>query len=230
MQLRDYLNIMRRFWPIILLLPLLVGGLSLGLALRRPPLYQATARLLVTVAPMAAAAPAPLPALDDGATWATTEYVLDDLPFVLQSAAFAEDVAVAMAAVGYPLDAGAIRGSLSPEVTHRAVYLSGSAATPEMALALTRSAVATLQSGGLKYWGRAPEGGLQVAVLDPPVAAAPVAGLRDLAFDVGARTALALAAAVGMAFLLHALDDRLRSRAQAEEWAGAPVIGMIPKD
>jgi hypothetical protein len=149
---------------------------------------------------------------------------------VLQSAVFAEDLAAAATAEGYAIDAAAARGAVRAEVTHRAVYLSGTAATPEAALALTRGAVSALQAGGLSYWGRATGGGLQIALLDPPTAAAPVGGLRDLLFDVGARTALALAAAVGAAFLLHALDDRLRSRAQAEEWTGARVIGTIPKE
>lgn len=230
MQLREYLAILRRFWPLILLLPLLAGGLSLALALRRAPVYQATARLIVTQASLESATPAPQPALDDGATWANSEYILDDLPAVLRSNLFAQDVALAMAAEGYPLDVGAISGGLSPEVTHRSVYLSATAANPETALALARSAVATLQRGGLKYWGRAPEGGLEVAVLDPPLAATPVGGLRDLLFDVAARTALALAAAIGIAFLLHALDDRLRSPQQAEEWIGTRVIGVIPRE
>lgn len=230
MQLREYLSILRRFWPIVLLPPLIAGGLSLVLALGRPTGYLATARLIVTVAPPAATAASPVPALDDGATWATTEYILDDLPFVMQSAAFAADVGPAMAAEGYPLDQGAIQGGLRPEVTHRAVYLTAAAATPETALALVRNAVATLQQGGLKYWGRAPQGGLEVAVLDPPAAAGRTGSLRDLVFDVAARALLALAAGVGLAFLLHYLDDRLRSPRQAEEWTGARVIGVIPRE
>jgi capsular polysaccharide biosynthesis protein len=47
---------------------------------------------------------------------------------------------------------------------------------------------------------------------------------------VGLRAALALAAAVGLALLAHALDDRLRSAAQAEEWLGAQVLAVIPKE
>lgn len=225
MLLRDYLAVLRRFWPLVLLLPLLAGGASLAVALRRPPAYAAAARLLVTLAPPAdAAAPR-----DDQATWATTEFILDDLPFVLQSAAFADDVAAAARAEGYPLDPAAARGAIAAEVTHRAVYLSASAPTPEAALALVRGAIAALSDGGLSYWGRSPSGSFEVAVLDPP-AAAPVGGLRDLVLDVGARVALALVAAVGLAFLLHALDDRLRSSRQAEEWTGARVIGVIPRD
>lgn len=230
MQLREYLAILRRLWPVVLLLPLVAGGLSLALALGRPPAYQAEARLLITVAPLPAAAAPTLPALDDGATWTTTEYILDDLPFVLAGAAFADDVGAAMAAEGHPAEPAAIRAGLRAEVTHRAVFLTATAGAPEQAAAMLRGAVAALQQGGLKYWGRAPGGGLQVVALQPPGAAAPVDGLRGLAREVGLRTALALAAAVGLAFLINYLDDRLRSPRQAEDWVGARVLAVIPKE
>lgn len=229
MQLREYLAILRRLWPVVLLLPLLVGGLSLALALGRPPVYQATARLLITQAPQPAP-PAPLPDLNDGATWATTEYILDDLPFVLASAVFAEDVRAALAAQGYQADLAAIQSALRPEVTHRAVYLSATAGDPGLALATLRAAVTALQQGGLKYWGRSQAGGLVVAILDPPGAAARVGGAGALVREVGVRVALALAAGVGLALLANYLDDRLRSPRQAEQWTGSRVLGVIPKE
>ncbi|NTU81160.1 MAG: hypothetical protein HGA45_17555, partial [Chloroflexales bacterium] len=78
--------------------------------------------------------------------------------------------------------------------------------------------------------GRAPAGGLQVAILDPPGEAARLGGPRDLVREVGLRVALALAAGLGLAFLANYLDDRLRSPRQAEQWLGARVLGVIPKE
>jgi capsular polysaccharide biosynthesis protein len=230
MQLRLYLNILRRFWPLALLLPLAVGGLSLGLALRQPPSYQATTRLLVTQAPAAAHTDAALPELSDGASWVASDYILDDLPAVLTSTAFAADVAALLAAEGVPLDQAAIQAALRPEVHHRAVTLRATAPTPAAARALADAAVLALQEGGLRYWGRTAAGGLQVAVLDPPGPATRLDGPQTLAREVGLRTMLALVAGVGLAFLAHYLDDRLRSPAQAEEWTGARVLAVIPKE
>ncbi|MFV9506251.1 MAG: lipopolysaccharide biosynthesis protein [Oscillochloridaceae bacterium umkhey_bin13] len=224
-----YLGLLRRYWLLVLLLPILVAALSLGLAVRRPPLYAASTHLLVTQS--SSADPAiPLPALDEGATWVTTEYLLDDLPAVLTSVAFANDVNTLLAAEGYNLDPGAIRAGLRPEVTHRSLRLTATATSPELAHALARNAIVALQEGGLKYWGRAPAGGLAVAVLDPPGTAVPVASLRALILEVGLRTALALAAGLGLAFAAHALDDRLRSARQAEQWIGAQVLAVIPDE
>ncbi len=230
MQLREYFAILRRFWPVVVLLPLLAGGLSLALALGRQPAYAASARLMVTFAPPAEAGASPVPALDENSAWLITEYILDDLPIVLSSSAFAADVGAAMAAEGHPADAAAIQSGLRAEVTHRSVVISATAASPEQAGAMLRGALAALERGGLGYWGRAPSGDLRVAVLDPPGPAAPAGGLRALAREVGLRVALALAAGVGLAFLVHYLDDRLRSPRQAEDWVGARVLAVIPKD
>lgn len=232
MQLREYLFILRRFWPLILVLPLIVGGVSLALALGRPERYQASARIMVTQRPLDDAVAADLPDYNNSYSWLTSEYILDDLPQVVTSVAFAEDVRAAAAAAGSDLAVPAIQGGLRAEVLHRAVFLAAVADSPDAALATVRGAVDALQTNGLKYWDRAPagSGGLLVAVLDPPGGVGPTGGLRGTLFDVGLRTALALAAAIGLAFLLHYLDDRLRSPRQAEQWTGANVLAVIPKE
>lgn len=229
MPLYAYVALVRRRWPLVVLLPLVVAALSLASALNQPTMYATTAQLLVTIEPPTNAASA-LPAFDENATWITTEYLLDDIPAVIGSTLFAQDVSTLLATAGYPLDLGAIRGGLRPEVTHRSLRLTATAATPEAAAALVRSAVTALEQGGLRYWGRRAEGGLLVVQLDPPSPAAPVGSLRDLVVNVGLRTALALAAGLGLAVAAHALDDRLRSSRQAETWIGARVLGVIPDD
>lgn len=230
MQLRAYISILRRFWPLLLLLPLLTGGLSLLLTVSRPPTYQATARLLVTQAPLPGATDASLADLADGATWANSEYILDDLPAVLTSSSFAADVLPRLAAAGYSLDLAAIRAGLRVEVSHRSVTLRATATTASAAVALAETAVMVLRQGGLRYWGRTPAGGLWVAELDPPSAAIRLDGPRTLISEVGLRIALALAAAIGIAMFIHYLDDRLRSPQQAEEWVGVAVLAVIPKE
>jgi capsular polysaccharide biosynthesis protein len=48
--------------------------------------------------------------------------------------------------------------------------------------------------------------------------------------NTAVRTGLGLAAGIGLAFLLHYLDTRLRSRTDVEEWLGLPVVGTIPPE
>jgi capsular polysaccharide biosynthesis protein len=225
MQLRAYLAILRRFWPLIVALPLLSGGLSLALALGRPERYQATAQLMVTRSVIGGAGAASLPDFNDSYSWTTTEFILDDLPQVVGSAAFAEDVRAA----GVDLPRAAIQGGLSAEVLHRAVYLSAIADTPDLALTLVNGAVGTLQSRGLVYWGRG-VGGLDVSVLNPSQPSGVIGGPRAALLNAAVRAALGLAVALGLALLINYLDDRLRSPAQAEQWTGARVIASIPKE
>ncbi len=225
MQLRAYLAILRRFWALILLLPLLAGGISLGLGLRQPARYQATVRLMVTRSLIDSAGGASLPDFNDSYSWTTTEFILDDLPLVIGSAAFAQDVA---ATVG-DLSPAAVQGGLSATVLHRAISLGATADTPEQALALLRASAEALHTRGLAYWGRG-VGGLNVAILDPPQAAGSVGGLRPALVSAAMRAALGLAVAVGLALLVNYLDDRLRSPAQAEQWTGARVLATIPKE
>jgi hypothetical protein len=232
MQLREYLSILRRLWPLIVALPLLAGGLSLALGLGRPQSYQASARIMVSLQPIDAAGAADLPDYNNNYSWLTSEYMLDDLPQVVNSVAFAEDVRAVAAEQGYGLQPEAIRGGLRAEVLHRSVVLVAVADSAESALATVRGAVEALERNGLKYWDRAPAagGGMYVAVLDPPGGVGPVGGSRDLLVDVAMRAALALAAALGLTLLIHYLDDRLRGPRQAEQWTGLSVLAVIPKE
>ncbi|PDW03915.1 hypothetical protein [Candidatus Viridilinea mediisalina] len=229
-QLRTYIAIMLRFWPLLLLLPLVTGGVSLAMGWQRPVEYEVTTRMLVTQARAATYADVALPELAAGASWAASSYILDDLPSLLTSATFASDLVPLLEAAGQPLEGSQIQHGLRPTVHHRAVTLRARAPTPESARALVVAAVQALEQGGLRYWGQTQPGGLQVALLDPPGTAIPIGGTRALIGEVGLRMLLALAIGVGLAFLAHYLDDRLYTTQQAEEWIGAEVLVVIPKE
>jgi capsular polysaccharide biosynthesis protein len=227
MQLRRYLAILTRFWPLVALLPLVVGALTLSAALTRPLRYTATARLMVSQALPPGLAP---PNLRD--QWDGTEFLIDDIPQVVSSALFAQDVSATQIARDAGLGESAALGGLSAEIFHRTVTLRAVANRPEQANALALAAIETLRVNGLKYWGRSDasgESGIELAVIDAPVAASD-RSLRQLATDVALRAGLGLAAGVGLAFLLHYLDTRLRSPRDVEELLGLPVVGTIPRE
>lgn len=232
MQLRHYFAILRRFWLLVVMIPLAVGAISLALELAKPPLYGATAKLMVSQAPQLADPAAPFPDINLNYSWESSEFILDDLPQVVTSAAFADDVSALLASQGVAVDPCVVQSGLRAENFHRSVTLSASAASPETTLAVLNGAITSLQTNGLNYWSRgdAEHAGLSIAVLDPPGVAAATNTPRRIAVNVGARVGLALAAAVGLAFLLYYLDDRLRDPQQAEQWVGVPIIGVIPKE
>ena len=229
MQLRAYLALLRRFWLMILLLPLVTGGLSLGLSLRQPVRYQASVRLMIARSLIDAGRAASMPDFNDNYSWATTEFILDDLPQVIGSTAFATDVQSAVTTAGFSVDPADVQDGLRGEVLHRELYITVVAATPDLALAITQGAVDMLTSHGLGYWGRSP-GGLDVATLDPPQLAGTVGNLSSKLVNAILRAALGLAVAIGIALLITYLDDRLRSPDQAEQWIGVRVLASIPKE
>jgi capsular polysaccharide biosynthesis protein len=232
MQLRQYVGILRRFWLLLVLLPLLVGALSLALELREPPRYAASARLAVSQTPRLAGDEVPFADFNLNHSWISSEFILDDIPFIVTSRAFAEDVSALLAEQGYAIAPEAAQAGLSASTLHRTVTLAAVADSPERAELLVQGAVVALQTNGLRYWSRADEvdTGLSVAVLDPVGGAALLNGPRQLVRAVGLRVGLALAAAVGVAFLWYYLDDRLRNRQQVEEWVGVPVVAVIPRE
>lgn len=232
MQLRLYLAIVRRFWVLTLGIPSAVALVSTALVFNRPPSYTASAKLLVSQTPLQQDGTSPFPDINLNYSWEASSFVLDDLPQVLSSAIFAQDVALKLAEEGVLLDPAAIQGRIQATIFHRSVSLVASADSPEHAVAVLHGTIATLQAKGLSYWGRVPAtaSGLSVAVLDPPGGVQSTRGVSQIVREVGLRTGLAIVVAVGLAFLLHYLDDRLQSREQAEEWTGGKVLGIIPPD
>lgn len=231
MQLRYYLGIVLRFWPLVVALPLLVGLVSLLAALRQPPSFLATADIIVIQSLPIDGSIEELSELRD--QWGGTEYLIDDLPQVVSSALFAQDVSATLQGRNIALPPEAVLGALSADSLHRTVTIQARAASGENAVALVYAAVETLRQNGLKYWGRTDlsnGSGLDVSTLTLPQSATPQRSLRRIALDTAVRTALGLAAGVGLAFLLHYLDTRLRSRYDVEEWLHLPVVGTIPPE
>lgn len=233
MELRHYLAILRRRWPIIVILPLLVALVSGATALTQPQRYGLTARLMVTQTPLATGEASPSPDLNSVGSWQASEYVLDDLPQVLSSALFAQDVSAALAQQGLEVSPATLQSAISGVTTHRTVDMAVVADDPQLAVSIARAAAETLRLNGLKYWNRQgtlTDPGLRVAVLTMPESAGPIVNLRRIVRDVALRTVLALAAGIGLAFLMHYLDRTLRDRQQVEALLDVPVVGAIPPE
>ncbi len=232
MQLRLYAAIVRRFWLLIVLLPLAVGALSLGFALAQPPRYGSVARLMMTQQPHRLDHVEQFPDVNLNYSWESSEYILDDVPQVVQSTAMAQDISTWLRAQGYDVEPAVIRASLSAENFHRSVTLSAQADSPELAELFLEGAIDKLRSNGLRYWSRATADrtGLSIAVLDPASRAQPLRGPRWYVTNTASRVVLALAAALALAFLLHYLDVTLHNPRQVQEWVGIEVLGVIPRE
>src|SRR3954471_20514308 len=116
-----YLDILRRRWPLVAGVTLLVALLSLGLAVTQPPRYGATARLLVTRPTVA--------------TIDVEDTLAYDLPAIVGSQSFAQDVAQELGRRGQTLDPGVVERALHAENQRHVVSLSATTSNPADAVA-----------------------------------------------------------------------------------------------
>jgi capsular polysaccharide biosynthesis protein len=221
MDLFLFLSIIRRYWPVVVAVPLLVALLSLAAALARPPAYAASTRLLVTRADF----PESRAGLSAGGNEDTVAY---DLPVVVSGALFRRDLAAALAEQGRPIGEDALVTALSATNQKSLVTLTATAGQPEDAVAIVQTAVELIRTNGLRYWNEpraTPERpGLNVASLDaaPPVAAR-LDGPRTVVIEVALRTIIGAVAGVGLALLLRFLAEGWRiavERRQGDQETG----------
>lgn len=233
MELRRYWDIIWRYLPVVLALPLLVGLGSSALFLTRPRSYKAETKVQVLlVSP--AGTPAPNPAYFTYGGYydfLATEYAVDDLAEVLNGNVFAAAVRETLG--GPPFNLALrdeeVRGTFRARRAHRVLLIDATTGDRDRSKAIANAAVLTLQRDPLRYFskvGLAPEQKVAALPIDSPLEARGnrVAGL----FNVALQTLLALFAGLGLAFLLDYLNDRIRDADGARDALDLPVLGQIP--
>ena len=217
MELRYYLAIIRRRWWLVVAIPLLIALLSLAAAATRPSRYGLAVRLLVTRSTLSAKPATATPYVDN------EDRVAYDLPAIIGSSPFAEDVVRELAAHGHPLSQAEVEQALHAENDRQLVRISVTAPNPDDAVAIAQASVALIKTNGLRYWGdphATPENpGINVAVLDPPTQAVLLNRPQAIATEVALRALLGLIAGIGAAFALHYLDG-------SQPAAGSAIAGV----
>ncbi|NJP04290.1 MAG: hypothetical protein HC837_00995 [Chloroflexaceae bacterium] len=232
MQLLRYFALVRRYWMLIVALPLVVALASLALERSQPQRYLASTRIMMTQEPHSIIDTQPFPDVNLNNSWQSSQFLLDDMPQLINSAVVAEDVSRRLRSQDIEIDPGLIQGSLRAETFHRAVTIFAETDDPGTAHDILIGVVESLRANGLRYWDRDITGapGMRISVIDPASQGAPIRNTRQSVINVAVRTMLALIAALGLAFLLHYLDDRLWQPGQIEEATGLQVLGVIPKE
>lgn len=219
MELRAYWRILRARWWLLLLLPLLAALFSV--LTYQPPAISYGYNLRYSVSFL----PAPREDMDQdprlGAVQAS-EYVADDLTEIFRGSRFAGFVQQYLPE-GEPI---AISSATRSEKQHRLIALSLTAPSAEQAAQLGQ-AVKEATARDLdplleSLWGD--EVRLELVDEGGPF---PIGGGLRSKLDLPLRVALALFAAVALAFAWDYLDDSVRSRQEAERLVG-PVLAEIP--
>jgi capsular polysaccharide biosynthesis protein len=222
MELRTYAAVLRRHARLIGLITLATLIVSIGLALRGPTSYTASMRLAVSVVPDPRVGD--FFKYDAYYSWLSSEYLADDLSELLRSDAFAQDVSNEL---GMTVDSKTISGLTRTKKTHRLLDVEITNSDPQMALAIAEAYQRVVNTKLPEYLGFLQvNNGMVRIVNQPQVARTNSAPL--MAAEIGLRTVAGLLAAVGLAFLLEYIDDRLRDRREVESFLGTKVLAEIP--
>ncbi|MBI5302356.1 MAG: hypothetical protein HY868_09475 [Chloroflexi bacterium] len=226
MELREYLRVVRRFLWLIVALPTVV---SIGSWIFRPqpaPVYTASVRFTIGVsAPPASQVTGFDPILT---SFQASEYIRDDFVEIIRSDVFADDVNALLAKAGASdLKIGKANIGASIEKQRRLMSLTIAWGNAEQAQKIADAAVKNLSENNAKYFAQLGAVGATVAVIDKPVVARVGVSLREQ-LDIPIRAALALLAALALAFILDYLDTSIRDTRDVES-LGIRVLGEIPR-
>ncbi len=219
MELRDYWNILRRWWWLPVLLVGLVAAFSLVTYHAPATVYQATIRFTIGVS-----ADRQVQGVDPILTsYQASEYIRDDFVEILHSEMFANDVNANL--TNLRISKGNISGAV--EKQRRIMSMTVTWGDPEEANRIAQAASKALETQNAKYFKQLGSEGATVTIIDGPDVAPIGQRLREK-LDIPIRLALALAAGLLLAFLLDYLDTTVRDSREAEA-LGLHVLGEIPK-
>ena len=227
MELRAYWAIIMRRWWLPVGLALLVAVLALVVQRPwqpRPVSYNASMRFNVGVQPER------IPGVytyDRYYTMLTSEYLVDDLGEIVRSQAFAGAVSQRLASQGITVPAGAIGASTQPGKLHRILTVNISWPDENQLRSIANAVVETLTGSSADFFGQFSADEADIRLIDPPVVG--IAGRpASEQLDIPLRVLLALAAGLGLAFLLDYLDRSVRDRSDLEK-LGLPILAEIPR-
>jgi capsular polysaccharide biosynthesis protein len=224
MELREYWRILWRRWWILVGLILLVLAGTLVFRTHPTPMYQATMRFTIGVSPESDSERLTIDPLYSA--YLASEYIADDFTEIVKSESFAGDVSARLAGQGVVIPAGVIQGYTVSEKQHRILTMQITWPHEAQLRSIAQTATETLEQENAKYFKQLGSEGAEVFVIDPPRIVSLGVGLKDR-LEIPIRLALALLAGVGLAFLLHYLDDTLREPDEVEA-LGMSVLGRIP--
>lgn len=211
--LRELLAIVRRRWWIIVLVPVVAAAALLWRTWTTP--YQTTVRATVLI---------PGDTEIPGSAERPELMVLDDLPPLVDSRAFAEGVHAALGETSLTVED--VRAALSGERYSRVLTVRVTRESADEARAIGEAVAASLPELINHYL--VAEGSSEpatVRIIDPPgdpTRSRPGQALRALII-----LAVGVAAGLGLAVLIDFLDPRLRSADQVERLLGIPVLADL---
>ncbi|MEX1157609.1 MAG: hypothetical protein WEC79_01610 [Thermomicrobiales bacterium] len=225
MELKVYLQALKRRWPVLLILPLLVGLLAVVQETTRETSYSTHAKLRV-ISEQLEGEFTDYPADDN---FVASEYEIDDLVEAVRGNVFSNAVAARVQAAGIEIDGGEVQAAIASTREHRVLTLTVRSADPQKAEAIAREATAELEAGAFDYIGLpSPDAGAVVKVIQQPGGAGPDTSRARLLLLL--QVIAAVGAGVLLAFLVDYLDDTLHDGETVAATLGVPHLASVPEE
>lgn len=227
MELRAYLAVLLRRWPLIVILPLIVVLVGVYQDVTRTTNYTATARVSLIRSP-----DPPVQGdytYDEYYNYLASEFAVDDMVEIVGGSVFSESVAERLRVTGVEISGKEVKSALSPDRKHRIVSLASMTTDPGRSILIAVAAAQELQESGLAYLGsQEGESPAIVQMVEIPSDANPDTGRARLILLLGVIVAAGLGALV--AVLIDYLDDRLYEPEAASHATGLPHLATVPGD
>jgi capsular polysaccharide biosynthesis protein len=226
MHLRQYWTIVRRRWYVVALVMALAAIGGAALLLLSPRQYSVNVRLLLNRVPVQEpTGEAPFFRYDDYYRFLATEYLLDDLVEEVDGNQFARSVTEGLHAKGVnDVKVEEVEQMLEPERQHRVLMVEVTASSPERAMR-TAEVVEGLLTQGTDRYASLDGSELSARVIhrDPEASSNRLRQILTFALEL----LLALLLGLGLAFLLHYLDDRVQTPEDLRS-LDLPLLGHLP--
>ena len=229
MEFREYWQIIVRRRNVIVPLVAITFIASLIFNMVLPPAYKTDTTVYVQ-----AVIPMPAPGTPEYYSWEYyrtiySEYLSDDLSVIVRSRDFADKIADRIGArFGQKVDGKDIQDAITKtKREHRTLKITVSTGSEARTRQIADAMDDVLRSDAWKYFTRDDRQPIVVNPVDPPRDPTAPSLLRRL-LEVLLQTSVAGVVGVGLAFLLHYLDDRVQDEDDAARTLGWPVLGAIP--
>jgi capsular polysaccharide biosynthesis protein len=226
LELKTYFNILKRRWPIVVLLPLIVGLGAIYQEVSRDPSYSTHTRATVIREPDLP--PAGEFDYDRYYNYLASEFAIDDLVEAARGNVFSAGVAARLPAE-LGVGAGEVQNSMAVERQHRVLTMTATSGDPHTAELIAQAAADELKEGAFDYLGIEGIGSSAVVevIQTPGVAAADTGRARLL---LVLQVIAALGAAVLLAFVIDYLDDTLYDAESTADVLRVPHLASVPAE
>jgi capsular polysaccharide biosynthesis protein len=210
--------IVRRRWPILVIIPVLALGLAAWNYKHAAKTYAASGEATVTSIAPDTGNPQ---GYDNYYRALTSEAASDDLTRIVPGSTFAQNVSNRLKEKGID---DPVLGTLSATRVYRALTVVATTSDPNRSVRIAQAAMDELAANGPAYFPNRP---VELTIINFPTGA----GRNSLKAGVLAVGTLfaGLIAAVAVALLVELFDTRLHDRQEIEDFLHVPVLGEIPR-